>query len=143
VAYEIRATLEFREWMQTLSLEERESFDTSVNLLREKGPVLARPYVDTVKGSAFPNMKELRTAHGKHLALRAFFAFDPQRAAILLIGGDKHGRRGFYEKLIRKADELYREHLRVLKSKRQPALATRERTLWQTRLSPTTASPTS
>jgi hypothetical protein len=115
VAYEIRATPEFREWMQTLSLEERESFDTAVNLLREKGPVLARPYVDTVKGSAFPNMKELRTAHDKHLALRAFFAFDPQRATILLIGGDKHGRRGFYEKLIRKADELYREHLRVLK----------------------------
>ena len=67
--------------MQTLSLQERESFDTAVNLLREKGPVLARPYVDTVKGSAFPSMKELRTAHGKHLALRAFFAFDPQRAA--------------------------------------------------------------
>jgi hypothetical protein len=49
------------------------------------------------------------------LALRAFFAFDPMRSAILLIGGDKHGRRGFYEKLIRKADELYREHLRTLK----------------------------
>jgi len=26
-----------------------------------------------------------------------------------------HGRRGFYEKLIPKADELYREHLRTLK----------------------------
>jgi hypothetical protein len=101
--------------MQTLSLDERESFDTAVNLLREKGPVLARPYVDTVKGSAFPNMKELRTAHDKHLVLRAFFAFDPKRAAILLIGGDKHGRRGFYEKLIRKADELYREYLHALK----------------------------
>jgi hypothetical protein len=47
--------------------------------------------------------------------LRAFFAFDPKRAAILLIGGDKHGRRGFYEKLIKKADELYREHLRSLR----------------------------
>jgi hypothetical protein len=115
MAYEIRATPEFREWMLTLSREERESFDTAVNLLKEKGPVLARPYVDTVKGSAFPNMKELRTAHDKHLALRAFFAFDPTRAAILLIGGDKHGKRGFYEKLIRKADELYREHLRSLK----------------------------
>jgi len=143
VAYEIRATPEFREWMQTLSLDERESFDTAVNLLREKGPVLARSYVDTVKGSAFPNMKELRTAHDKHLALRAFFAFDPQRAAILLIGGDRHGRRGFYEKLIRKADELYREHLHALKSKRKPVSTTRERTLWQARPSPTTASPMS
>jgi DNA-binding Xre family transcriptional regulator len=72
--------------MQTLSREERESFDTAVNLLKEKGPMLGRPYVDTVKGSAFSNMKELRTAHDKHLALRAFFAFDPKRAAILLIG---------------------------------------------------------
>ena len=77
--------------------------------------MLGRPYVDTVRGSAFPNMKELRTAHDKHLALRAFFAFDPGRSAILLIGGDKHGRRSFYEKLIRQADELYREHLRTLK----------------------------
>lgn len=115
MAYEIRATPEFREWMQTLTPAERESFDTAVNLLRERGPILARPYVDTVKGSAFPNMKELRTAHDKHLALRAFFAFDPKRSAILLIGGDKHGQRCFYEKLIRKADELYREHLRTLK----------------------------
>jgi hypothetical protein len=76
VAYEIRATPEFREWMQTLSREERESFDTAVNLLKERGPMLG---------------------------------------AILLIGGDKHGRRGFYEKLIREADELYRDHLRTLK----------------------------
>ena len=77
--------------------------------------MLGRPYVDTVKGSAFSNMKKLRTAHDKHLAFRAFFAFDSERAAILLICGDKHGWRGFYEKLIRKADELYREHLRRLK----------------------------
>ena len=48
MAYEIRATPEFREWMLTLTREERESFDVAVNLLREKGPVLARPYVDTV-----------------------------------------------------------------------------------------------
>lgn len=36
MAYEIRATPEFREWMQTLSREERESFDTAVNLLKER-----------------------------------------------------------------------------------------------------------
>jgi hypothetical protein len=100
---------------ETLSREERESFDIAVNVLKERGPMLARPYVDTVQGSAFPNMKELRTAHDKHLALLAFFAFDPKRSAILLIGGDKHGQRGFYEKLIREADKLYRDHLRMLK----------------------------
>ena len=66
---------------------------------RKEARCSGRPYVDTVKGSAFPNMKELRTAHDKHLALRAFFAFDPKRSAILLIGGDKHGRRGFYDEV--------------------------------------------
>src|ERR1035438_444534 len=96
--------------MQPLSREERESFDTAVNLLKERGPMLGRPYVDTVKGSAFPNMKELRTAHDKHLALRAFFAFDPKRSAILHLGGDKHGRRGFYEKLIRYTHEVLSEY---------------------------------
>jgi hypothetical protein len=87
----------------------------AINLLKERGPILARPFVDTVKGSAFPNLKELRTPHDRHLALRAFFAFDPKRSAILLIDDNKHAQRGFYEKLIREADKLYRDHLRTLK----------------------------
>jgi hypothetical protein len=38
-----------------------------------------------------------------------------KRSSILLIGGDKHGHRGFYENLIREADKLYCNHLRTLK----------------------------
>jgi DNA-binding Xre family transcriptional regulator len=75
----------------------------------------ARPYVDTVKGSTFPNMKELRAPNDKHLALRAFVAFDPKRSAILPIGSDKHAQRGFCKKLIRETDKLYRDRLRTLK----------------------------
>lgn len=115
MAYTVTASPEFTEWFASLSAGERESFTVAILLLQEKGPTLARPYADTLKGSAYPNMKELRVAHKNDTALRAAFAFDPKRAAILLIGGDKHGKRGFYGKLLRRADELYAQHLRSLK----------------------------
>ncbi len=43
--------------------------------------------------------------------LRVFYAFDPRRAAILLIGGDKTGQDDFYTRLIPLADRLYDKHL--------------------------------
>jgi hypothetical protein len=62
-------------------------------------------------------MKELRVRHAGH-HLRVLFAFDPTRAAILLVGGDKTsvGNR-IYEHLLRVGDELYRQHLNDLKRK--------------------------
>ena len=59
-------------------------------------------------------MRELRVqSSGK--PLRVFYAFDPRRMAILLIGGDKTGDTRFYEKLIPLADRLYNEHIETLK----------------------------
>ena len=80
--------------------------------LRTYGPVLGRPEVDTLKGSSFANMKELRfRACGG--VWRVAFAFDPRREAILLVAGDKSGKseRTFYKRLIEKADRRYEEHL--------------------------------
>lgn len=77
-------------------------------LLQRFGPQLGRPRVDTLKGSAHANMKELRfdAAGG---VWRVAFAFDPERKAILLVAGDKSGvgERKFYRELIRKADERF------------------------------------
>jgi hypothetical protein len=39
--------------------------------------------------------------------LRVFYAFDPRRTAILLIGGDKTGDGRFYDRMIPIADALY------------------------------------
>ena len=75
---------------------------------------MSRPYADNVKGSKQHNMKELR-AQSQGKPLRALFAFDPRRCAILLIGGDKTGDKRFYEKMIPLADRLYEEHLKELK----------------------------
>ncbi len=58
-------------------------------------------------------MKELRGKVDQH-HLRVLFAFDPRRTAILLIGGDKTGDPGWYDRFVPIADRLLDEHLRKL-----------------------------
>lgn len=86
-------------------------------LIQEFGPHLGRPTVDTLKGSKHANMKELRFDCGGGV-WRIAFAFDAERAAILLVGGDKGGadQRRFYKKLIASADARFDEHLATLKA---------------------------
>ena len=59
-------------------------------------------------------MRELRIQH-KGAPYRVFYAFDPRRAAILLIGGTKTGDKRFYEKMVPVADDLYDTHLEELR----------------------------
>ena len=43
--------------------------------------------------------------------------FDPEREAILLLGGDKQGNwDGWYDAAIREAEQLYSEHLALLET---------------------------
>lgn len=50
-------------------------------------------------------MKELRSSGGN---LRALFAFDPRRRAVVLVGGDKTGDwSGWYKRNIPRADRRY------------------------------------
>ena len=84
-------------------------------LLRQFGPQHRRPHCDTLNGSKHANMKELRFTlpDGEW---RIAFAFDPQRQAILLVGGSKSGmnEKQFYRDLIRVADERFNAHLKSL-----------------------------
>jgi hypothetical protein len=77
-----------------------------LKVLAEFGPQLGRPNVDTLEGSSFPNMKELRFR--KEGLWRFAFAFDPLQQAIVLVGGDKEGENQtkFYKKLIKIADAV-------------------------------------
>ena len=59
-------------------------------------------------------MRELGIQH-KGEPYRVFYAFDPRRAAILLIGGCKTGDKRFYEKMVPIADDLYDTHLEELR----------------------------
>lgn len=111
--WDVEFTDEFEGWWGELDEEEQESLAASVHLLSTLGPHLPRPHADTVKGSKHSNMKELRTQH-QGRPIRTFFAFDPRRSAVLLIGGDKTGDDRFYQRMIPEADRLYDEHLEEL-----------------------------
>ena len=80
------------------------------------GPMLGRPNVDTLKGSEYANMKELRF-NADDGVWRVAFAFDPKRKAVLLCGGDKEGKdqKRFYKDLIRVADRRFKKHPERLK----------------------------
>jgi hypothetical protein len=87
-----------------------------VRTIQRCGPILGRPLVDTLNGSKFSNMKELRFKE-KGAVWRFAFAFDPERAAIILVGGNKRGKNQdkFYKDLILIADQRFEEHLEGLK----------------------------
>ena len=59
-------------------------------------------------------MRELRVQSGGR-PIRVFYAFDPRRTAILLLGGDKTGHKRFYDRMIPIADSLYDVYLSELK----------------------------
>ncbi len=112
--WDIEYTDEFEKWWDTLTPEEQEDVDAKVMLLERLGPALGRPHADTVGGSRHPNMKELRIQHAGR-PYRIFYAFDPRRSAILLIGGIKTDDKRFYKEYIPVADRLYDNQIDTLR----------------------------
>ena len=47
------------------------------------------------------------------------YAFDPNRTALLLIGGDKTGDPGWYDRFVPIADDLFDEHLKQIERERR------------------------
>ena len=114
MSWEVEYTDEFEEWWLGLTEEEQISVDAMVQLLEERGPQLPFPHSSGINGSKHSHMRELRTQH-EGRPYRTLYAFDPRRAAILLLGGDKTGDEQWYAKNVPVADRLYDEHLNELK----------------------------
>jgi hypothetical protein len=114
VACTVEYTDEFGGWWATLGEGEQEDVAAHVSLLEERGIRLGYPYSSAINGARHGHMRELRVQSGGK-PLRVFYAFDPRREAILLIGGDKTGDNRFYTTFIPIADRLYDEHLAALK----------------------------
>ena len=108
--WEVEYTDEFGEWWETLTEDQQVAITAYVQHLEQRGPNLPFPYCSGVEGSRHERMRELRVQSGGR-AIRIFYAFDPRRTAILLIGGDKTGDDRFYARMIPIADRLYDEHL--------------------------------
>lgn len=106
----IKLTDTFKEWLRIQEPGLKKRIAASLLNLEQYGPMLPRPYADTVKGSRFANMKELRVQYAGH-PIRAFYAFDVERKAIVLCAGDKTGDKHYYERMITLADDLFTRHL--------------------------------
>ena len=108
----LESTGEFLEWFASQAESVREAVRAYVKLLLTKGSSLGRPYVDTLKGSRYPNLKELRVqALGRKY--RIAFIFTVDRVCLLLTGDVKGGPedKRFYKKLIAEAESLYEAYL--------------------------------
>lgn len=114
MSWDVEYTDEFGDWWSSLTEAEQSSIATTVELLEKLGPSLPFPHSSGINGSRHDHMRELRVQHKGH-PVRVFYAFDPRRSAILLIGGDKTGDKRFYERMIPIADDLYDEHLAELR----------------------------
>ena len=112
--WEVEYTDQFEQWWDGLTPEEQRSVGLGVDLLEEKGPALEFPHSSGIHSSRHSNMRELRAQSGGR-PLRVFYAFDPRRTAILLLGGDKTGNDRFYLSFVRRADELYDAYLAELR----------------------------
>lgn len=96
MAWEVEYTDEFGDWWKELNETQHDRIAAAVKLLTMKGPTLGHPFSSGINGSKHRHMRELRVQVGGH-PLRVFYAFDPRRSAILLIGADKTGDDQFYE----------------------------------------------
>lgn len=114
MACDVEYTDEFGVWWSDLTDAEQVDIAATIALLEARDVRLGFPQSSGIKGSRHGHMRELRIqSSGK--PIRVFYAFDPRRAAILLIGGDKTGDGRFYEVFVPVADDLYDEHLELLK----------------------------
>ena len=110
----VEVTDEFKCWWDTLDEGVQDDLHAAVVMLEERGPALPFPFSSGIRGSRHSHIRELRVQSGGR-PIRVFYAFDPRRCAILLIGGDKRGDKRFYERMLPLAEALYDQHLAELK----------------------------
>lgn len=105
-------------WLESLDEKTAVCIWDALEVLRDYGPYLGRPLVDSVTGSTFGNMKEFRPPSPGKSEIRILFAFDPSRKAVMLLAGDKSvgGTRErwnrWYARAIPRADRLFRRYLK-------------------------------
>ena len=116
--WSITYTKEYEVWFSALEEDYKIAINSKVIVLSEFGPQLGRPYVDSIQGSKYSNLKELRIQH-KKAVFRILFCFDKSKNGWLLIGGNKKGKNEarFYKKLIKQAEELLDKYLEILEDK--------------------------
>ena len=110
---EVLGSAEFEEWFLGLGGTDARAVVRGVGLLEAKGPALGFPYSSALAGSRFA-LRELRVQSSGR-PLRILYAFDPQRQAVLILGGDKTGDDRFYLRMIPRAEAIWERYLEDLR----------------------------
>ena len=118
VRCEVTKSREFHASWRELPARERNTVTAALERLQERGVTLDYPQSSAVTTSRYGHMRELRIdTRGE--AIRVFYAFDPRRRAVVLVGGRKRGQdRRFYRRHVRQADAIYDRYLRALNRER-------------------------
>ena len=105
-------------WLGKCGEELQNEILANLEVLKTMGPHLGRPRVDHIKGSTHQNMKELRVQF-KGDPVRILFAFDPDRRAVLLLGGAKTGDERWYRRNVPLADQEFSLHLQEMQKNKK------------------------
>jgi hypothetical protein len=105
---------------EKLPKEVQDELQALVEVLEILGSQMKWPRVDTLNGSRHKNMKELRFEVSDGV-WRFAFAFDPNRRAVILCGGDKScgSESRFYKQLIARADKRFDAYCIALKKEKK------------------------
>jgi|SRR5271156_5798816 len=106
---EIIVVDEFEAWYTDLDETDTKAVNRVVDLLAKAGVTLGFPYSSKIETLEVA-MRELRIQSGGR-PLRVFYAFDPDRQAVLLLGGNKTGDDRFYERMIPIAIRIWKTYL--------------------------------
>ncbi len=108
---DVLLTRDVRTWLRTLDGERRTRVKGAIARVAAAGSTLGRPQVGLISGSRVHKLKEVRVDRG----IRILFAFDSNRDAVMLVGGDKAGRwNRWYPSQVARAERLYLEHERSI-----------------------------
>lgn len=110
MAWDVELKGPVKQWQGSLDPVAAERFKAGLARLGERGPQLGRPFADSITSSRHHNMKELRVGN-----MRALYAFDSRRTAVVLVAGDKtNDWKGWYKRNIPAADRLFEKHQRSI-----------------------------
>ena len=109
---EVIGSQQFCDWFEQLDEADTDAVARVIDMLEMHGVVLPFPYSSAIQGAKVA-LRELRV-QSRGRPIRVFYAFDPIRQAVLLIGGDKTGDKRFYDRMIPLAERIWADYLKEI-----------------------------
>lgn len=106
---DVIGTDEFMGWVAGLDKGDYLAVDRMIERLAARGVLLEHPLSSAINGASFA-LRELRI-QSRGRPLRVFYAFDPRRDAVLILGGNKQGNDRFYEEMVPQCETIWGQYL--------------------------------